>query len=329
MNTIYNMDCIEGMKRIPDKSVDLILCDLPYGTTACKWDSVIPFEPLWEQYKRLIKKTGVIVLFSSQPFTTALINSNLSWYKYNWYWKKNNKTGALASKVQPMRCVEDICVFYQTSNDDNTGCYPKTRSYLQEERKKTGLTLSEFKRLLNSHMTSHYFTNGSQFTLPSKTAYEKLQSTGFFNMSYEDLKSLYDSERGGRDVSGTKSVTYNPQGLIKLDKPIINKADKVSEVYGVKKSDSIQHYTNYPSHLLEFNNNDKRVHPTQKPLALLEYLIKTYTNEGDMVLDNCLGSGSTAVACVNTGRDYIGFELDQKYFKTACQRIHDARMKKL
>lgn len=321
---LYQGDCLKIMNDIPDKSVDMILCDLPYGTTNCKWDSVIPFEPLWKQYKRLIKKTGVIVLFSSQPFTTALINSNLSWYKYNWYWKKNNKTGALNSKVQPMRCVEDICVFYQTSNVDNTGCYPKTRSYLQEERKKAGLTLSEFKRLLNSHMTSHYFTNGSQFTLPSKTAYEKLQSTGFFNTSYEDLKSLYDSERGGRDVSDTKSVTYNPQGLIKLNKHIINKANKVAEVYSVKKSDSIQHYTNYPCHLLEFNNNDKRVHPTQKPLELLKYLIRTYTDEGETVLDNCMGSGSTGVACINTKRDFIGIELSKKYFEIAKNRIEAA-----
>lgn len=226
-------DCLNLMKDIPDGSIDMILCDLPYGTTACKWDSVIPFEPLWKQYKRLIKKTGVIVLFSSQSFTTALINSNLSWYKYNWYWKKNNKTGALSSKVQPMRCVEDICVFYK------------------------------------------------------------------------------------------QKPTYNPQGLVKLEKPIYHKI-KSSNIYGRRSNGSIQRYTNYPTHILEFNNNDKRVHPTQKPVALLEYLIRTYTDEGETVLDNCMGSGSTGVACMNTGRQFIGIEKEQEYFEIAKQRIKEA-----
>ena len=225
------------MDNIPDGSVDMILCDLPYGTTDCSWDSIIPFETLWERYKRITKLSGAIVLFAAQPFTTKLIQSNFKQYRYNWYWKKNNKTGAQFARLQPMRCIEDICVFYR------------------------------------------------------------------------------------------QKPTYNPQGLIKLEKPIHHKKHN-SSVYGYRKNGSIQRYKNYPSHLLEYAGcgfgKDKRLHPTQKPVALLEYLVKTYTNEGDTVLDNCMGSGSTGVACVNTGRRFIGMELEREYFDIAKQRIDSA-----
>lgn len=216
------------------------MCDLPYGTTACKWDTVIPFEPLWEQYNRIIKDNGAVVLFSTQPFTTALINSNLKQYRYNWYWKKNNKTGFSYARYQPMRCIEDICVFYK------------------------------------------------------------------------------------------KPPVYNPQGLIVLENPKIKRKapTKKDTAYHLNKKQQIftSKYTNYPVHILEFANeavsNRNRYHPTQKPVKLLEYLIKTYTNPGDVVLDNCMGSGSTGVACVNTGRQFIGIELDNTYFEIAKKRIN-------
>lgn len=242
LNKIYNEDCLKGMNRIPDKSIDMILCDLPYGTTSCKWDSIIPFEPLWEQYKRIIKDNGAIVLFAAQPFTTMLIHSNIKQYRYNWYWKKNNITGSTFAKVQPMRCIEDICVFYK------------------------------------------------------------------------------------------QKPTYNPQGLIKLDKPIVNYTkDHPSHTYEWRggPSKSIQEYTNYPNHLLCFSGvatsrKSGRLHPTQKPVPLLEYLVKTYTNEGEIVLDNCIGSGSTALACINTNRQYIGFETDINHYNTALSRVKQA-----
>lgn len=225
------------MKDIPDDSIDMILCDLPYGTTDCKWDSIIPFEPLWQQYKRVAKENSAIVLFSAQPFTTKLIQSNLKNFKYCWYWKKNNVTGAVFCKYQPLRCVEDICVFYR------------------------------------------------------------------------------------------KMPTYNPQGIRKLDKAIVNQP-KPNNVYKGKKNPSIQTHTGYPKHLLEFDNEavnpNNRFHPTQKPVALLEYLVRTYTNTGDVVLDNCMGSGSTGVACINTGRKFVGMEMDDKYFEIAKQRINNA-----
>lgn len=223
----------------PPASIDLILCDLPYGTTACKWDSIIPFEPLWEHYNRVIKDNGAVVLFSAQPFTTKLIQSNRKKFRYCWYWKKNNVTGGQFAKVQPMRCIEEICVFY------------------------------------------------------------------------------------------SKKPTYNPQGVKRLAKPKYIKAEKHrSNLYEWRGQDIVQEYTNYPNHLLEIKNevanNKKRLHPTQKPVALLEYLIKTYTNEGEIVLDNCMGSGSTGIACLNTNRRFIGIEKDTKYFDIAERRINTA-----
>ena len=324
-------DCLELMKEIPDGSIDMILCDLPYGITECKWDSVIPLDLLWKQYKRIIKPKGNIALFSNQPFTTELISSNLSQYRYTWYWKKNNVTGSIFAKVQPMRCIEEINIFSKGARQDNTGEFPKTRSYLQEERRKTGLSLVQLKELLNSHMTSHYFTNGSQFLLPTESAYKKLQTTGFFKMPYNEIQELYKCEKSEKSEK-SEPYTYNPQGLISLKKPIINRAEsrRTTQIYHLSKNknDSIQGFTNYPKNLIEFDNeamdSRKRFHPTQKPVALLEYLIKTYSNEGETVLDNCMGSGSTGVAAVNTGRNFIGFELDEKYFEIAKQRIDDA-----
>ena len=237
---LYFGDCLEKMKNIEDGSVDLILCDLPYGTTDCKWDNIIPFDLLWEQYNRVIKENGAIVLFSAQPFTTKLINSNIKNYRYSWYWIKNNSTGFTFAKYQPMRKVEDINVFYK------------------------------------------------------------------------------------------KAPLYNPQGLVKLDKPkkykrkqskdtkdSIYKEGSLSKEYTVK-------YTNYPNNLLFYNKEPKSLHPTQKPVDLLEYLIKTYTNENEIVLDNCMGSGSTGVACANTNRRFIGIELTEHYYNIASNRISKA-----
>lgn len=238
LNTIYNEDCIKGMERIDDKSIDLILTDLPYGVTSCGWDAVVSFDKLWKQYDRIIKDNGAIVLFAVQPFTTKLINSNLKHFRYCWYWKKSNVTGAPFAKVQPMRCIEEICVFYK------------------------------------------------------------------------------------------HKPTYNPQGIKKLKNPIINIPDKHrSNVYEWrgKKNITIQKYTNYPVHVLEFKNeainNKNRLHPTQKPLALCEYLIKTYTNAGDIVLDSCAGSGTTLLAAKNTGRAFIGFETDKHYYNITLERL--------
>ena len=225
-------DCLELMKDIPDGSVDMILCDLPYGTTQCKWDSVIPFEPLWEQYNRVIKDNGAIVLFAQEPFATKLRISNFKMYKYDWIWQKPQGTNFLNAKNQPLKNYEILCVF------------------------------------------------------------------------------------------GKKKLIYNPQ--MTEGKPYTSGNGNVGEVYGGRQK--VITYNNgvrYPTSIQHFNmvSNTQRLHPTQKPVELLEYLIKTYTNEGDVVLDNCMGSGSTGVACMNTNRRFIGFELDKQYFEVAKERL--------
>ena len=242
LNKIYNEDCLEGMKRIPDKSVDMILCDLPYGTTACKWDTIIPFEPLWEQYERIIKDNGAIVLTASQPFTSVLISSNIKGYKYNWVWEKSKASNFIQVKNQPLKNFEDICVF--TRDGKKANYYPQMtegESYKPRAGKK--------KTEVYNEIPNHTFRNGS------------------------------------------KGLRY-PKALQYF---------KTSESEG------------------------KVYHPTQKPVALFEYLIRTYTNECETVLDNCMGSGTTAIACMNTNRNYIGFELDETYFNLANERIEKCK----
>ena len=244
------MDCLEGMKLIPDKSVDMILCDLPYGTTACKWDTVIPFEPLWEQYKRVIKDNGAICLFGSQPFTTELINSQRKIFKYCWYWKKSKPNGWQHSKNRPMTAIEEICVF-----------------------------------------------------------------------------SL--APMGHASLLGDKRMNYNPQGIESAGEKSISKSEH-GRILGDRPNQvgkKYEAYTGFPSNVLEYPNvtGKNAMHPTQKPIELCEYLIHTYTNEGETVLDNCMGSGTTAVACINTNRNYIGFELSEEYCKIAKKRIDAVR----
>ena len=239
----YNLihgECIEEMKKLKDKSIDLVLCDLPYGTTDCSWDKIIDFNLLWEQYHRIIKDNGAIVLFSAQPFTTKLINSNLKNYRYSWYWIKNKCTGFTFAKHQPMRKVEDINVFYK------------------------------------------------------------------------------------------KKPLYVPQGLIKLDKPKLKKRkpkkQNSDDIYktSILLKEHVIEYTNYPNNVLYFDKETKNVYPTQKPNDLLEYLIKTYTREGDLILDNCMGSGSCGVAAAKNKRRFIGIELNKDYFEIAKDRIERA-----
>ena len=244
LNKIYNMDCLEGMKLIDDKSIDMILCDLPYGTTACKWDTVIPFEPLWAQYERIIKDNGAIVLFGSQPFTSALVMSNLKLFKYEWIWNKTKAGNFMNVNNAPLKLHENICVFSKGTCANRS---PKRMKYFPQGVREVDK---------NWHR-------------PQK----------------------YDSEHNYKRPSH------------KLDRKITREG--------------------FPSSVLKFNSVHNPPHPTQKPVALFEYLIKTYTNEGETVLDNCMGSGTTAIACINTNRNYIGFELDTDYFNIATERIEN------
>lgn len=238
---LFQGDCLEIMKNIPDKSVDMILCDLPYGTTQCKWDTIIPFEPLWKQYHRVIKDNGAIVLFGSEPFSSSLRMSNIKNYKYDWFWRKPKGTGFLNAKKQPLRDIETISVFYK-----------KQCTYNPQ------------------------FSIGQPYT-SSKVGKIKERKQG--STAYGDFMN---------------------------DPKYINDND------GFR----------YPKQLIEFGIVERGgVHPTQKPVELLEWLIKSYTNENETVLDNCMGSGSTGVACKNLNRNFIGIELDENYFNIAKERI--------
>lgn len=264
---LYHGDCLDKMNEIVDGSVDLILSDLPYGTTDRKgteskgsnrllgWDNVIPLDQLWDQYRRILKPLGTVVLTADQPFTSMLILSNLEWFKYEWIWKKKKTTGFLLANYRPMKETEDVLVF---------------------------------------------------------------------------------SPGGAAAASkNTGNMTYNPQGLIEKNVKKKNSAKRLGKFLHnpdfmgknnklLHESEYEQKYTNYPSEIIEFGLDKDTVHPTQKPIALMEYLIQTYSNPGETVLDNCMGSGTTGVACMNTNRNFIGIEMDETYYKIAKQRIESA-----
>ena len=265
LNKLYNMDCLIGMKYIPDKSIDMILCDLPYGTTACKWDTIIPFEPLWEQYERVIKDNGAIVLFGSQPFTTLLIASNIKNFKYEWIWEKQKASNFMGAKYQPLKYHENICVFSNNAHN----YYPQRYKVLEFEEIK--------------------------------------------QMSDKKLKQVFETRDYDRFGKVDRRKTIN--------QPNYSKEIHYGNIKGSRKKDE---GLRYPKSVLKFDRSvNSNLHPTQKPVALLEYLIKTYTNEGETVLDNCMGSGTTAIACINTKRNYIGFELDKGYCDLAIKRIEN------
>lgn len=238
------------MKLIDDKSIDMILCDLPYGTTECKWDIVIPFEQIWQQYERIIKDNGAICLFGQEPFSSELRLSNKKLYKYDWIWEKSNPSNIGNANKQPLKYHEFIHIFYKKQSIYNKQMIPR-----------------ESPRIKQAQKNNYSFHNSTAETM--KLGYIEVDS------------NKYDAN------------FKNPSSIIKV-----------------------------PS--LRPNSKEFVKHPTQKPIALCEYLIKTYTNDGEIVLDNCIGSGTTAVAAINTDRNFIGFELDESYFNIAQNRIKEA-----
>ena len=320
---LYNGDCMEILQEIPPGSVDLVLCDLPYGTTDCKWDKVLPMDRLWKEYRRVLKCNGVAALFAAQPFTTELINSNRSAFRYCWYWLKNQTTGWAFARYQPMRKIEEVAIFVcNVPGKDNTGKHTALREYMHTELQRAGMTRAQVNKMLGNTMASHYFTMGSQFALPPREQWEKLQAeTGYFSRAWEDVRDEYKKDLG---QTGGGPQTYNPQGLqiISNPKPKRRKAIKADAIYDMDTlmQEYTPKYKGYPVNVLQFNT-ERGLHPTQKPVPLLEYLVKTYTNPGETVLDNCMGSGSTGVACIRTGRQFIGIEKDPQYFQIAKARL--------
>ena len=324
MIQLYNGDCLELMKNIPDKSVDMILCDLPYGTTACKWDIIIPFDKLWEQYKRVIKIDGTIVLFGSQPFTSKLVCSNIEWFSHSWVWNKGSCGNPFLCKVQPLKIHEDVIVFSKPNNYD-LDSFKELKEIFKEIFSKIGKTKKQIIDELGQGLDHCFRFNSLQWGLPTQNNYELLKEK--YNLcdvpNYEELKRKYEQEfKKRKDV-------YNPQMEVK-GKPIRkgykgkNKEDGI--LGGAEQNTLAYNNIYYPKSIIEFKSRgEKKEHPTQKPIALLEYLIKSYTNENDVVLDNCMGSGSCGVASVNTNRNFIGIELDKGYFDIAEKRINEAQ----
>ena len=308
---LYKGDCLIEMNNISDKSVDMILCDLPYGTTACSWDIIIPFDELWKQYKRIIKDNGIIVLFGSEPFSTELRYSNLDWYRYDLIWIKNNCSNFQLANQQPLKFHENISIFYQQTN------IKVFSDIIIENLKKNNIKQNELsKQILSKNgNTTGWLSNkikGEQ--IPTKEQWEVI--CNFFNIenNYDEL------------LNSIEKRTYNTNTIIGDTKKINNK-NKGGNLSHLASENKREFYTtnesNFPRSVLYFDR-ENIFHPTQKPISLLEYLIKTYSNEGDLILDNTMGSGSTGVAAVNTNRDFIGIELDDKYFNIASNRINDA-----
>ena len=253
INKIYNEDCLDGMKKIDDKSIDMILCDLPYGTTRLKWDSIIPLDKLWEEYKRIIKDNGAIVLFGSEPFSSLVRTSNLKMYKYDWVWEKTAGSNFLQANYQPIKRHENIMVFSKYN-----------ASYTKDNKK-----------------------------------------MNYYPILNKEGKVYYDRPEQSVEVG----LNAWKAGVSKDYKFKRNKNDGT-----------------FPISIIEFGSIlSNKLHPTQKPVTLFEYLIKTYTNENELILDNCMGSGTTAIACINTNRNYIGFELDTTYYNLSNKRIKDVQ----
>ena len=306
-------DCLELMKSIPDGSVDMILTDPPYGTTACKWDSVIPFEPMWSELKRIIKPNGAIVLFGSQPFTSKLVNSNIENFSHQWIWDKGSSSSPLLANKMPLKTFEDILVFYFNYNE-----FDIRRKYFKKIVDEFGIKKSDFIKQHGGRFDHCFRTESLQFNIPTEMNYKYLVE--LLNLDKLDWFMDYDLLYFPR--------LYNPQKIV-IGRPKkkglkgINKKGSVLE--GVEQDNISFNNEYHPNSFLRFNN-DKRnmIHPTQKPVALLEYLIRTYTNESETVLDFTMGSGSTGVAAKNLNRSFIGIELDEKYFQIAKERITSA-----
>ena len=244
---LYNDNCLEVMKKLPENYIDMVFCDLPYGTTQNFWDNIIPFDELWEQYNRVVKDNGAIVLTAQQPFTSKLIVSNLSCFRYEWIWEKNKSTGHLNAKKMPMKSHENVCVFYKnlpTYNPQKTTGHKPFGAV----KPKDNIPEPEVKRNYN-HVSKQFGNDG-------------------------------------------KTTDRYPRSVQKF--PVIN------------------------------NDNKEKWHPTQKPVGMIEYFIKTYSNENDIILDNCMGSGSTGIACFNSNRKFVGVEIDKEYYEMAKARIDDS-----
>ena len=316
-NKIHLGDCLDLMPSIPSKSIDMILCDLPYGTTDCEWDSIIDMAKLWAQYERVIKDNGNIILTSQGMFTADLMTFKRTWFNHDYVWIKNAHSNFALTGIQPHRFFEDILVFRPPRKDDIDRAFNlELRAYFTKVNSFIGLNRSQIGNVLG-HMGYHhsYGVKGSQFALCTRETYQELIE--HFKIDEMDGFLSYDTL-----VSMNPPYTYNHGAKVKREY-VRSKNSFAFDMYKnqphEKKYES-KAWENYPKNVLYFDV-ERGLHPTQKPVALFEYLIKTYTNENELVLDNCSGSGTTAIACLNSNRQYICIEKDEAYYKRSLERI--------
>ena len=318
VNKIHQGDCLALMPSIPDKSVDMILCDLPYGTTSCEWDSIIDMGKLWSEYERVIKDNGAIVLTAQGMFCAKLMTYREKWFNHDYVWIKNMHSNFALVGIQPLRIFENVLVFRPPRRDDLEIQFNKElRAYFNKVHEFIGVSKKHILNVIGQCVDHCFRYTSSQFDLCTKETYEQLiqhfkidQMKGFLN--YEVLQAM------------NPPYTFNFDDRVK--RQFVSKNNDFNrQMYGDKtngkyKEHISKEYENYPTNVLYFDV-ERGQHPTQKPVALFEYLIKTYTNEGEVVLDNCSGSGTTAIACLNSNRHFICIEKDETYYKKSLERI--------
>jgi len=321
-NTVHLGDCLDLMPSIPSKSVDMILCDLPYGTTACSWDSIIDMGKLWAEYARVIKDNGNIVLTAQGMFCAKLMTFKETWFNHDYVWIKNQHSNFALVGIQPHRYFENVLVFRPPRKDDIEIQFNKElRAYFKKVHEFIGLSKKHIIAVIGQCVDHCFRYTSSQFDLCTKETYDQLiqcfkidQMEGFLN--FETLQAMKEEFHD--------PYTFNFDDRVKSTKQAKNNdfnrqmySDKTNQKY---KEHISKEYENYPRNTLYFDC-ERGQHPTQKPVALFEYLIKTYTNEGELVLDNCSGSGTTAIACMNANRRFICIERDETYHRKSIERI--------
>ena len=323
---LYKGDCLIESDKIESGSVDLILTDLPYGTTACSWDEIIPFEPMWKVFYRVLRPNGFIVLTASQPFTTKLIASNIDNFSHQWIWQKEQGSNPLLANKMPMKNFEDVLLFSnEPTKHDTKGEHPQ-REYFKKVLNFIGLKKKEIINNIGQCADHCFRVDSTQYGLCTKNTYNKLIDVYGIDMmdSFIDWEVLNIENKEFRaelirKFDEKNPRVYNPQ--MTEGKEYVSGGGYVKHLDQFVEGGNVSN-KRYPTSIIEFaTGKSKSVHPTQKPTALLEYLIKTYTNEGMTVFDATMGSGSTGVACKNTNRDFIGIEMNDEYYDIACKRV--------
>ena len=325
-STFFHGDCLVESQNIENYSVDLILTDLPYGTTACSWDEIIPFEPMWKEFYRVLRPNGFIVLTASQPFTSKLVSSNIDNFSHNWVWNKIRGVGHLLAKKRPMMASEDILVFTNEHSHDFTFRSP-LRKYAIRLFEYIDKTKKQIFEDMGNQSVCHFMRTGStQFNMCTEKCYNDLIRLYDID-KMEGFEQFEKLVKDNEDYLNSFPRVYNPQ-MRSRDKARVSKMKATENTcYG-----NLEDYQgelleeSYPINIIEFHksgHSNMLLHPTQKPLELMEYLIKTYTNEGMVVFDATMGSGTTGLAAVKNGRKFIGIEKDENYYNIAVRRVSE------